>query len=185
MSVMIRPAVPEDATSLTGVINPIIAAGGTTAHQTPFDPSRLLRHYIAPPGIVSCQVALLDDQPVGMQSLQWPDDEGDPFPEGWAIIASFVSPAAAGRGIGRALFAATANAAQAAGVQTAPIIRSGSLITAASAFGIMTFCATFPCATAPASTASANGSTSSPDPGSHPAPNTSGEAACGRGQRPQ
>ena len=118
MSVMIRPAVPEDATSLTGVINPIIAAGGTTAHQTPFDPSRLLRHYIAPPGIVSCQVALLDDQPVGMQSLQWPDDEGDPFPDEWAIIASFVSPAAAGRGIGRALFAATANAAQAAGVQT-------------------------------------------------------------------
>lgn len=118
MSVTIRPATREDATDLIGVVNAIIAAGGTTAHQTPFDANRLYRHYVAPLGIVSCQVAVLDGVPVGFQSLQWPDDEGDPFPDGWAIIASFVAPEAAGQGIGRALFEATREAARAAGVTT-------------------------------------------------------------------
>ena len=37
MSLTIRPAVREDAPVLIGVVNAIIEAGGTTAHQTPFD----------------------------------------------------------------------------------------------------------------------------------------------------
>jgi len=64
MALRIRPAAKDDAQALTQVVNPIIAAGGTTAHQTPFDESRLLRHYIAPPMLVSCQVAEQDGIPM-------------------------------------------------------------------------------------------------------------------------
>ncbi|MBM1220751.1 GNAT family N-acetyltransferase [Ponticoccus sp. SC2-23] len=116
MALRIRPAKNDDAQALTQVVNPIIAAGGTTAHQTPFDASRLLRHYIAPPQLISCQVAERDGIPIGFQTLVWPDDDGDPFPEGWAIIASFVSPDASGSGIGRKLFDATKAVAEASGV---------------------------------------------------------------------
>lgn len=118
MTVEIRVATPSDATALTEVINPIIRAGGTTAHQTPFEPERMRRHYVAPPRLVCCHLAELDGRPVGFQSLVWPDDEGDPFPDGWAIIATFVDGAAAGRGVGRSLFKATRTAARAAGVKT-------------------------------------------------------------------
>lgn len=117
MPVTIRPATRDDAPALTQVVNPIIAAGGTTAHQTPFDASRLLRHYVVPPRLVCCHVAVRDDQPIGFQTLVWPDDEGDPFPDGWAIIASFVSPDAVGTGVGRALFAATRTVAARSGVR--------------------------------------------------------------------
>jgi GNAT superfamily N-acetyltransferase len=116
MTLTIRPATPDDAEPLTGVINPIIRAGGTTAHQTPFDAARIARHYIAPPQLVSCMMAEIDGQAVAFQALMWPDEEGDVFPDGWAIIASFVAREAAGRGVGRSLFAATRQAAVAAGV---------------------------------------------------------------------
>lgn len=118
MSVIIRPATTADATALVAIVNPIIIAGGTTAHQTPFDAQRMARHYIAPPQLVCCSVAELDGVVSGFQSLMWPDEEGDSFPDGWAIIASFVAGHAAGNGIGRALFAATKTAALAAGVTT-------------------------------------------------------------------
>lgn len=117
MALTIRPATKDDAQPLTWVVNPIIEAGGTTAHQTLFDADRLLRHYIAPPRLVSCQVAERNGTPLGFQTLVWPDDEGDPFPDGWAIIASFVSPDAGGRGIGRRLFEATKSVASNAGVR--------------------------------------------------------------------
>lgn len=117
MALWIRPATSDDAQALTEVVNSIISAGGTTAHQTPFDASRLLRHYIAPPQLISCHVAERDGIPVGFQTLVWPDDEGDPFPENWAIIASFVSAEASGSGIGRKLFDATKTAAAASGVR--------------------------------------------------------------------
>jgi len=118
MAPAIRPATPDDADALLEVINPIIRAGGTTAHQTPFDSARLLRHYIAPPGLISCTLAEVDGVPIGFQCLIWPDAEGDPFPDGWAIIASFVAVAAAGKGVGRALFEATKAAAAEANVDT-------------------------------------------------------------------
>ena len=114
---MIRLATHSDAAAMTEVLNPLIAAGGTTAHQRPFDAARMCRHYIAPEGNIACHVAVLEGRIAGFQSLIWPHDHGDPFPEGWAIIASFVAPNAAGRGVGRKLFAATRTAAMAASVR--------------------------------------------------------------------
>lgn len=118
MTVIIRPARARDSAALTRVVNPIIEQGGTTAHQSPFDAERLRRHYVEPERIISCQLAEVDGEAVGFQSLMWPDDEGDPFPDGWAIIASFVASGHAGKGIGRKLFEATASAGRAAGVAT-------------------------------------------------------------------
>jgi L-amino acid N-acyltransferase YncA len=118
MTVTVRPATIDDATALTLIINPIIKAGGTTAHQTPFDEARMARHYIAPPQIIQCTVAERNGVVSGFQSLMWPDEEGDTFPDGWAIIASFVARTSAGNGIGQAMFAETRRAAIAAGVTT-------------------------------------------------------------------
>lgn len=116
MQITTRLATPADAEALVAIVNEIIRAGGTTAHQTPFDTRRMTCHYISPDRGVTCVVAETDGTALGFQSLVWPDEEGDVFPEGWAIIASFVAPDAAGRGVGRALFAATRAAAEAAGV---------------------------------------------------------------------
>lgn len=118
MTTTTRPATSADAPEMTLILNEIICRGGTTAHQSQFEPARLIRHYIAPPQLISCTVAEVDGDLAGFQSLVWPDDEGQPFPEGWAIIATFVDADFAGRGAARALFDATQSAASNAGVAT-------------------------------------------------------------------
>ncbi|MGR3499778.1 MAG: GNAT family N-acetyltransferase [Limimaricola soesokkakensis] len=116
MAPSIRPARPDDADAMCAILNPLIAAGGSTAHRRPFDATRMLQHYLAPDELVSCVVAELDGRVVGFQSLVWADDPEDPLPEGWAVIASFVQRGLTGLGIGRAMFEATQVAAKAAGV---------------------------------------------------------------------
>lgn len=115
---IIRPAHAGDAADMTAMLNPIIAAGGTTAHQRPFDEERMQGHYIAPIDLVCCHVAEIKKQVMGFQCLVWPDPNVSEMPDGWAFIASFVAPQAAGQGIGQQLFAATKEAAKTAGVRT-------------------------------------------------------------------
>ncbi|WP_342077411.1 GNAT family N-acetyltransferase [Yoonia sp. SS1-5] len=115
---IIRPATATDLADLTHVINEIIALGGSTAHQRPFDQKRMQDHYVAPPSGISCQVAEDNGRVIGFQSLLWPRNDSDPLPAGWATIASFVASQAAGKGVGQKLFAATRQAAAAAGVTT-------------------------------------------------------------------
>jgi ribosomal protein S18 acetylase RimI-like enzyme len=79
----------------------------------------MAHHYIAPKRGIASTVAEVDGQLVGFQALEWADPDWpapDAHPSDWAVIASFVSPAAQGRGVGRALFAATRAAARAVGV---------------------------------------------------------------------
>ena len=115
---IIRTASPSDASDMTTLLNAIIAIGGSTAHQTPFDNAVMLTHYIAPPALVCCHVAQDAGKVIGFQWLGWPHDPKDPMPKGWAIIASFVAPEAAGKGVGQSLFAATKKAAKLAGATT-------------------------------------------------------------------
>lgn len=115
---IIRSATLDDAPDMTALLNEIIAIGGTTAHQTPFDEDSMLRHYIAPDDLISCHVAELENEVVGFQWLGWPDPDFDSLPKGWAVIASFVASEAAGRGVGKRLFAATVTTAMQAGVKT-------------------------------------------------------------------
>ena len=121
MTVFIRDATAGDGPALSLILNRIIAAGGSTAHLTPFDPARMYRHYIAPPRGISCLVACEKDSLLGFQALErcdpnWPGEE--PLPADWAVIASFVAVAQQGRGIGHALFKETRARASAAGIPT-------------------------------------------------------------------
>ncbi len=121
MSLTLRPAIADDASGMAAMLNRIIATGGTTAHCTPFDAERMLSHYIAPPLIISCVLALESDTILGFQALEWCDPNwtcDDKLPADWAVIATFAAAPARGRGVGRALFSQTLAAAQNAGVRT-------------------------------------------------------------------
>lgn len=121
VNLSVRAAIASDAEAMCAVLNPIIARGGTTAHQRAFDAARMTSHYLEPPLRISATVACLDGKIVGFQSLEWsnPDWQGDgTLPRDWGIIASFVENGQQGRGIGRALFAATLRAASEAGIRS-------------------------------------------------------------------
>ncbi len=115
-----RPATPADAPAMCDLLNAIIAAGGTTAHKTPFDSDRMINHYIDSPRRLSCTVALEAAELMGFQSLAYADPTWQgpgKLPEDWGIIASFVRMGQQGKGIGGKLFTATKAAAIAAGLR--------------------------------------------------------------------
>ena len=115
---ILRPATTADAAEMCALLNPIIAAGGTTAHRRPFTPERMAAHYIAPPRLIACTTAWESGDLLGFQQIEWPDQTywGDAIPADWAVIATFVRQGHTGRGIGARLFAETCTAARAAGV---------------------------------------------------------------------
>ena len=114
MTIIVRPALLEDAPEMVSLINASSAQGGTTAHQTAFDDNRMIGHYLAPKLIISCQVAHEGDALLGFQSVKWPSS--DSRPKDWGIIATFVKDGQQGKGVGSALFLATRNEATLAGV---------------------------------------------------------------------
>ncbi len=114
---IIRLATSADAAQMAALLNEIIAIGGTTAHQTPFDADRMHHHYIAAPTQICCHVAEQEGLILGFQHLDGPDPDQSGA-EGWGYIASFVASSAAGKGVGQQLFAATLKAAGQAGVQS-------------------------------------------------------------------
>lgn len=118
MHTRIRIAVPGDAPQMVDLLNPIIALGGTTAHLTPFDADRMRAHYIQPTKNIVTHVAISNGRLSGFQNLAWPSESPNSFPDNWAVIASFVGANYAGHGVGKRLFAATRQAAGAAGVTT-------------------------------------------------------------------
>ena len=118
MVLTVRAARPSDAAAMAELLNEIIAAGGTTAYEEPFDAAMMDLHYISGPEVVCCSVAENDGRLVGFQGLFWPHDPVDPFPPGWAIIATFAKRGETGGGIGTALFARTREQARATGVTT-------------------------------------------------------------------
>lgn len=116
MTLTVRPATRADAAAMAELINTIIAIGGTTAYEDPFDAASIDAAYIALPQLVSCFVAEADGEIVGFQGLMRSFDPDDPLPDGWATIGTFARVGAVRSGIGGALFAKTLAAARAAGV---------------------------------------------------------------------
>jgi L-amino acid N-acyltransferase YncA len=114
--VIVRPATPADAAAMAELINVIIAIGGTTAYEEPFDAASMEASYIALPELVSCFVAEDAGAIVGFQGLMRSFDPDDPLPEGWATIGTFARVGITQRGIGSALFARTLEAARIAGI---------------------------------------------------------------------
>ncbi|MNX63079.1 Acetyltransferase (GNAT) family protein [compost metagenome] len=79
----------------------------------------MLENYIQHTDRIECSVAEDDDGRImGFQSLRYARAD-NPYgvAEGWGIIGTHVSPQAARRGVGSALFAATRRAAEARGLK--------------------------------------------------------------------
>ena len=115
MKLNVRPTVRADAAALAALLNEIIAAGGTTAYETPFTPDAFADAHIDGPGVITSVVA--EDEigrPMGFQILLASDKLGP----GWGDIGTFARRGSTTRGIGSALFAATKAAAIAAGLKT-------------------------------------------------------------------
>jgi L-amino acid N-acyltransferase YncA len=102
---MVREVLPTDAAELTGLLNAIIAAGGTTALEDPFTPDGLAETYLTGPAVHCCFVALdpATGRIEGFQTLgrypALPTDVGD--------IGTFARMDGKQKGVGTALFAAT------------------------------------------------------------------------------
>lgn len=113
MEIQVRPTVRADAPALAELLNEIIAAGGTTAYETPFTPDTFADAHIDGPGVITSIVA--EDErgrPMGFQILL----ASDKLSPGWGDIGTFARRGSTTRGIGSALFAATKAAAIAAGL---------------------------------------------------------------------
>ncbi len=117
MSLTVRRARDADAGPLCGLLNRIIAIGGSTAYEVPFTPDAFAAEFLSQPTWIACTVALIDGAPAGFQYLGRPTRDAYPTPGTWAFIASFVAPGMQGRGVGRALWPETLAAAKAAGVR--------------------------------------------------------------------
>lgn len=115
MLLNVRPTVRGDAPALAELLNEIIAAGGTTAYETPFTPDTFADTHIDGPGVITSVLAEDGDgRPMGFQILL----ASDKFGPGWGDIGTFARRGATTRGIGSALFAATKAAAISAGLTT-------------------------------------------------------------------
>jgi len=111
----IREASAVDIDGMSRVLDEIFAAKLRT---TPGSPAFVRARYIEDRGRLACSVAV-DEQGLiaGFQSLKRAvaDNEYGVAP-GWGIIGTHISPRAARRGVGAALFEVSRQAAQAAGL---------------------------------------------------------------------
>lgn len=116
MTLIVRRVSRDDAAELAELINAIIAIGGTTAYEEPFDEAAIDAAYISLRELVSCFVAEAGGKIVGFQGLMRSFDADDPLPDGWATIGTFARVGQTQGGIGRALFEKTLAAAREAGI---------------------------------------------------------------------
>ena len=110
---ILRPATVQDAPAMADLLNRIIAIGGTTAHEAPFTPQKILQHYIEGAEPICCHLAEDAQGLIGFQSVGHHPD----LPAAWGDIGTFVSPDRQRSGAGAALFLATVAAARAAGLR--------------------------------------------------------------------
>lgn len=111
----IRPAAPADADGMSAVLHEIVAA---TGRPRPSDPAFVLATYTGNPHRIACSVAVdADGGILGFQSLiRAVAGNAYGVEPGWGIIGTHVSPRAARRGVGKALFEVSRGSAHAAGL---------------------------------------------------------------------
>ncbi|WP_227268648.1 GNAT family N-acetyltransferase [Roseobacter weihaiensis] len=99
---------------MSAFLRQLTASGKRTS---PDDEAFVRAHYIEDPDKVRCSVAEADGVILGFQSLKRAG-VGNKWgvKPGWGIIGTHIHPAAARRGVGRALFAITRKAAGEAGL---------------------------------------------------------------------
>lgn len=107
----VREAVLGDAEEISGFLQELAALG---KRSLPSDAAYVGSHYIAHADNIRCSVVEdVDGTLLGLQILKRAS-EGNAYgvTPGWGIIGTHVCPSAGRRGVGRALFAATLEAAQ-------------------------------------------------------------------------
>ncbi|MEM9796923.1 MAG: GNAT family N-acetyltransferase [Pseudomonadota bacterium] len=113
--VAVKEATAEDAAAMSQVLRDILIVW--ESHR-PSSVAHVLAHYVNHPDRLRCSVAVNDGGEIlGFQSLKRAT-EGNAYglPEGWGIIGTYVGAKAAGRGVGKALFASSLDAAREANV---------------------------------------------------------------------
>lgn len=109
----VRPVEPGDVVELCGLLNEIIAIGGTTAFETPMTEEDFRGAFAGAPGLISLFVAVGEGgRLLGFQFLT----RHDKLPDGWADIATFARVGSQAAGIGRALFSETLSLARQRGL---------------------------------------------------------------------
>lgn len=96
---IIRRSTFADVAGMTSLLNAVIAAGGTTAHETPMTATVVRDHFVDGADVLSSVVAEAEGAIIGWQSVGWWHDEPH--------VGTFVRPGLQARGVGAALFAAT------------------------------------------------------------------------------
>jgi L-amino acid N-acyltransferase YncA len=104
----IRKATADDAQELSGLLNEIIEAGGTTALEAPLSPDQLADWFITGEFALTCHVAQAGSGLAGFQFLNLYENR----PEGWADIGTFARRSPKIPGVGTALFSATVSVAK-------------------------------------------------------------------------
>ena len=114
MAMNLRPAIPADVPQISAFLTRLTELGIRTR---PSDEDFVLNYYVNGQQNIQCTVAEEDGTILGFQCLQTAA-EGNEFgvTPGWGIIGTHVNPDTARRGVGRALFPATLQAAQEAGL---------------------------------------------------------------------
>jgi len=110
-NVTVREATAADATAMRQILRDILAVWKS---DRPSTVAHVLAHYVDHPDRLRCSVAVdRGGAVIGFQSLKRAK-EGNSYdlPTGWGIIGTYVAAKAAGRGVGKALFASSLDAAR-------------------------------------------------------------------------
>ncbi|SHG82294.1 GNAT family N-acetyltransferase [Marivita hallyeonensis] len=113
--VTVREALAEDAAAMSQILRDILSVWKS---ERPSSVAHVSTHYVNHPDRLRCSVAVDDDGEIlGFQSLKRATEvNAYGLPEGWGIIGTYVNAKAAGRGVGKALFASSLDAAREANV---------------------------------------------------------------------
>ena len=109
--ITVREATAADANAMSKILRDILAVWNSDGPSTV---AHVLTFYIAHPERLRCSVAVdLCDNVLGFQSLKRVS-EGNEYglPAGWGVIGTYVDAKARGRGVGKALFASSLDAAR-------------------------------------------------------------------------
>ncbi len=112
----VRQIAGADAPEISAFLGQLAAIGKRT---NPSSVDYVREHYVEHPDNISCAVAVDDDGAIlGFQVLKRAG-AGNIYgvTEGWGIVGTHVRPQAARRGVGKALFSVTREAAQNAGLE--------------------------------------------------------------------
>lgn len=113
MTITVRRASADDAEAMARLLNPIIAAGGSTAYEDPVDADAMKAMVVDAPDLICAHVA--EDADGNLVGFQWVKDYST---EDTAIgsIATFARMEPKLPGVGSALFEVTCSACRDAGL---------------------------------------------------------------------